>query len=73
MKPPSFDYEAPATLDDAVELLAANEFEAKLLAGGQSLMPLLNMRLTRPGLLIDLARIPGLGPPLELVLLTGSG
>ena len=60
MKPPSFDYEAPATLDEAVALLAANEFEAKLLAGGQSLMPLLNMRLTRPGLLIDLARIPGL-------------
>jgi carbon-monoxide dehydrogenase medium subunit len=60
MKPPSFDYEAPTTLDDAVSLLAANEFEAKLLAGGQSLMPLLNMRLTRPGLLIDLARIPGL-------------
>jgi len=60
MKPPSFDYEAPATLEDAVALLAANEFEAKLLAGGQSLMPLLNMRLTRPGLLIDLARIPGL-------------
>jgi len=60
MKPPSFDYEAPATLEDAVALLAANEFEAKLLAGGQSLMPLLNMRLTRPGLLIDLARVPGL-------------
>ena len=33
MKPPSFDYEAPATLDEAVALLAANEFEAKLLAG----------------------------------------
>jgi len=60
MKPPSFDYEAPVTLDEAVALLAANEFEAKLLAGGQSLMPLLNMRLARPGLLIDLARIPGL-------------
>jgi carbon-monoxide dehydrogenase medium subunit len=60
MKPPSFDYEAPTTLDEAVALLAANEFEAKLLAGGQSLMPLLNMRLTRPGLLIDLARVPGL-------------
>jgi CO/xanthine dehydrogenase FAD-binding subunit len=61
MKPPSFDYEAPTSLDQAVALLAANEFDAKLLAGGQSLMPLLNMRLTRPALLIDLARIPGLG------------
>jgi CO/xanthine dehydrogenase FAD-binding subunit len=60
MKPPSFDYEAPTALDQAVALLAANEYDAKLLAGGQSLMPLLNMRLTRPGLLIDLARIPGL-------------
>lgn len=60
MKPPVFDYEAPTTLDAAVALLAENEFEAKLLAGGQSLMPLLNMRLTRPGLLIDLARVPGL-------------
>jgi CO/xanthine dehydrogenase FAD-binding subunit len=60
MKPPSFDYEAPTALDEAVALLAANEYDAKLLAGGQSLMPLLNMRLTRPGLLIDLARIPGL-------------
>jgi len=60
MKPPSFDYEAPTELAQAVALLAANEFDAKLLAGGQSLMPLLNMRLTRPGLLIDLARIPGL-------------
>jgi len=60
VKPPSFDYEAPSTLGDAVSLLDANQFDAKLLAGGQSLMPLLNMRLTRPALLIDLARIPGL-------------
>lgn len=60
MKPPVFDYESPSTLDEAVSLLAANEFDAKLLAGGQSLMPLLNMRLARPGLLIDLARVPGL-------------
>jgi carbon-monoxide dehydrogenase medium subunit len=60
VKPPSFDYEAPSTLNDAVSLLDANQFDAKLLAGGQSLMPLLNMRLTRPALLIDLARIPGL-------------
>jgi len=60
VKPPSFDYEAPATLADAVSLLDANQFDAKVLAGGQSLMPLLNMRLTRPALLIDVARIPGL-------------
>jgi carbon-monoxide dehydrogenase medium subunit len=60
VKPPSFDYAAPQTLDEAVKLLQENEFEAKLLSGGQSLMPLLNMRLARPELLIDLARIPGL-------------
>jgi carbon-monoxide dehydrogenase medium subunit len=60
MKPPSFEYEAPATLEEAVSLLEANQFDAKVLAGGQSLMPLLNMRLARPALLIDLARIPGI-------------
>lgn len=60
MKPAPFDYAAPTSLDEAVKLLAANEGEAKVLAGGQSLMPLLNMRLARPGLLVDLARIPGL-------------
>ena len=60
MKPAPFDYAAPTSLDEAVELLAANEGESKVLAGGQSLMPLLNMRLARPGLLVDLARIPGL-------------
>jgi CO/xanthine dehydrogenase FAD-binding subunit len=60
VKPPSFDYVAPKALDEAVDLLRENEFEAKLLSGGQSLMPLLNMRLARPELLIDLARIPGI-------------
>lgn len=60
MKPPSFDYEAPQTIEQAVALLEGNSFDAKLLAGGQSLMPLLNMRLTRPALLVDLARIPNL-------------
>jgi carbon-monoxide dehydrogenase medium subunit len=59
MKPPPFEYEAPTTLDQAISLLDENQFDAKLLAGGQSLMPLLNMRLARPALLIDLARIPG--------------
>ena len=60
MKPPPFDYAAPATLDEAVKLLGENEFDAKVLAGGQSLMPLLNMRMARPALLIDLAKIPDL-------------
>lgn len=57
MKPPPFDYAAPGTVAEAVSLLAAHEGEAKALAGGQSLMPLLAMRLARPGMLVDLNRI----------------
>ncbi len=60
MKPPTFDYIAPKSIDDAVSLLEQHEFDAKLLSGGQSLMPLLNMRLARPELLIDLAHVPDL-------------
>jgi carbon-monoxide dehydrogenase medium subunit len=60
MKPPSFDYADPRTLGEAVSLLAAHAGEAKILSGGQSLMPLLNMRLARPELLVDLAKVPGL-------------
>jgi CO/xanthine dehydrogenase FAD-binding subunit len=60
VKPPSFEYADPKSLDDAVRLLEEHEFEAKILSGGQSLMPLLNMRLARPQLLIDLAKIPEL-------------
>ncbi|MFI5397351.1 MAG: FAD binding domain-containing protein, partial [Candidatus Binatia bacterium] len=57
MKPPRFEYAAPTTVAEAVSLLQQHESEAKILAGGQSLMPLLNMRLTRPGLLIDLGKV----------------
>jgi CO/xanthine dehydrogenase FAD-binding subunit len=60
MKPPSFEYAAPATVREAVALLQEHDLEAKILAGGQSLMPLLNMRLARPSILIDVARIPDL-------------
>ncbi|MFN8628473.1 MAG: xanthine dehydrogenase family protein subunit M [Candidatus Binatia bacterium] len=60
MKPPRFDYAAPTTVAEAVALLQQHDTEAKILAGGQSLMPLLNMRLTRPGILVDLGRIPEL-------------
>src|SRR4029079_11398044 len=60
MKPPSFDYATPATLAEATGLLAAHDGEAKLLSGGQSLVPLLNMRLARPALLVDLAQVPDL-------------
>jgi carbon-monoxide dehydrogenase medium subunit len=60
MKPPVFDYVAPNSLQEAVAVLQKHDGEAKLLSGGQSLMPLLNMRLARPEILVDLARIPGL-------------
>ena len=60
MKPPIFEYATPATLAEAAALLAQHEGEAKVLSGGQSLVPLLNMRLARPAMLVDLARIPDL-------------
>ncbi|PYN96221.1 MAG: molybdopterin dehydrogenase [Candidatus Rokuibacteriota bacterium] len=60
MKPPKFDYHAPKAVDEALALLARYDGEAKILAGGQSLMPLLNFRLSRPAALIDLNRIPAL-------------
>jgi carbon-monoxide dehydrogenase medium subunit len=60
MKPPIFDYAAPATLAEATALLAQHEGDAKVLSGGQSLVPLLNMRLARPALLVDLAKLPDL-------------
>jgi carbon-monoxide dehydrogenase medium subunit len=60
MKPVAFDYHAPATVEDAVGLLARYRGEAKVLAGGQSLMPLLNFRLSRPAALVDLNAIPDL-------------
>jgi len=59
VKPAAFDYAAPTSLDEALQLLAAND-TAKVLAGGQSLIPLLNLRLAEPELLVDLRRVPGL-------------
>lgn len=60
MKPPKFDYHAPASVEEALALLRRYGGDAKLLAGGQSLMPLLNFRLSRPAALVDLNRIPSL-------------
>ena len=54
MKPAPFRYARPVTAAEAVALLASHHGEAKLLAGGQSLVPLLNMRLARPAVLVDL-------------------
>jgi carbon-monoxide dehydrogenase medium subunit len=60
MKPAPFDYYAPTTLEEAVGLLQQHGDSARLIAGGQSLGPLLNMRLARPEELIDLNKVDGL-------------
>ena len=60
MKLPAFDYATPETLDEAIALLAAGEGNARPIAGGQSLVPMLAFRLAGPSMLVDLRRIPGL-------------
>ena len=61
MKPPPFAYAAPETVTEAVRLLTENaESEPRVLAGGQSLIPLMNFRLAKPGYLIDLRKVAGL-------------
>ncbi len=60
MIPAAFDYAAPTSLDEAVSLLQQHGDDAKILAGGHSLLPLMKLRLAAPALLIDLAQIPGL-------------
>ena len=61
MKPARFSYEAPATLDAALKSLATFRDRAKIIAGGQSLAPMLNMRLARPDHLIDINGLADLG------------
>jgi CO/xanthine dehydrogenase FAD-binding subunit len=58
MKPAAFDYIAPNSLEAAVEAIAAANGDGKILAGGQSLMPLLNFRMARPSVIVDLMHIP---------------
>ena len=60
MIPSAFDYHAPGTLEEAVALLERHGDEAKVLSGGQSLLPLLKLRLGDAGHLVDIGRIPGL-------------
>ena len=60
MKPPIFDYHAPASVDEAIALLTRYGGDGKVLAGGQSLVPLLNFRLSRPAAIVDLNHIPSL-------------
>jgi CO/xanthine dehydrogenase FAD-binding subunit len=60
MKPASFDYVAARSIDEAVAALVRGDGEAKLLAGGQSLVPMLNFRLVQPAILVDINRVPDL-------------
>ena len=67
MKPVAFDYERPTTLADAAMLLGQANGFSKVLAGGQSLGPMLNLRLAQPDLLVDITSIP------ELTAVTDAG
>ena len=60
MKPAPFAYFAPSALDEALDILADRRREARVLAGGQSLIPLMNFRAVSPAALVDIGRIPGL-------------
>ena len=60
MIPAEFDYIAPDTLEDAISALKGGGEDAKLLAGGHSLLPLMKLRLAAPSLLVDLRKVPGL-------------
>jgi carbon-monoxide dehydrogenase medium subunit len=64
VKPPPFTYHRPETLDAALEILAAED-DARVIAGGQSLIPLLSLRLSQPEHLVDLSRIAGLAEIVE--------
>jgi aerobic carbon-monoxide dehydrogenase medium subunit len=61
MLPPPFDYVAPRSLDEVLDLLAEHGDEAKVLAGGQSLIPVLKLRMGAPAWLVDINRLGGLG------------
>lgn len=60
MKPAAFDYRCPDTVEEALDLLTVGATDTAVLAGGQSLVPLMNLRAVRPGLVVDINRIPGL-------------
>ena len=60
MIPAGFEYERAATVEEALALLAQHGDEAKLIAGGHSLLPLMKLRLASPGVLVDIGRVPGL-------------
>ena len=60
MKPSAFVYLAPDSLEETVDALREHGSEGKVLAGGQSLVPMMNMRLARPGVVVDVMGVPEL-------------
>jgi aerobic carbon-monoxide dehydrogenase medium subunit len=60
LKPSKFTYHAPQSIDEAVSLLSRNDGSARVLAGGQSLIPIMNFRMASPSALVDLGKIPNL-------------
>ena len=60
MIPPSFEYLRPKTIPEAIQMLQQHGEAAKILSGGQSLIPMMKLRLARPGILIDINRSAGL-------------
>ena len=60
MYPSRFNYEAPKTLNEAIAILDRSGGEAKVLAGGQSLVPMLKLRFASPETIVDINNIPGL-------------
>ncbi len=60
MKPAPFEYFAPSTIDETLTRLDEYGYEAKVLAGGQSLIPMMNFRLAQPSVIVDINRISGL-------------
>ena len=65
VKPAAVDYRRPGSLAEAVERLAASGPEARVVAGGQSLLAMMNLRIAAPTLLIDIARLPELAERLK--------
>jgi len=61
MFPAAFDYLAPTTLAEALGVLKERGDDAKVMAGGQSLIPLLKLRFAQPGLVLDIGRLPSMG------------
>src|SRR5436305_15026173 len=73
MKPSAFDYIRVETLDEALSVLADSDLEAKILAGGQSLLPILNMRLAQPKALVDISRLVALQTLEQLPAIASRG